>query len=155
MKMMMLITSKQLVWLQGSCGTSRTSTDQADSGSRNCSTLGERKYLIRKAPKKMVYMEYMPDDGQSCTETVAFYNTLGWPLSKADRGPTKTLSSFIQDLQRSSLVNPPASPRAGTKPWMVFLGLWNEILKYYMIVWRYLSGCSGLTPFRQTTWKQC
>ena len=63
----------------------------------------------------------MPDDGQSCTETVAFYNTLGCPLSKADRGPTKTLSSFIQDLQRSSLVNPPASPRAGTKPWLLQL----------------------------------
>ena len=61
-----------------------------------------------------ITIQYMPDDGQCCTETVAFYNTLGCPLSKADRGPTKTLSSFIQDLQRSSLVNPPASPRAGS-----------------------------------------
>ena len=68
-----------------------------------------------------ITIQYMPDDGQCCTETVAFYNTLGCPLSKADRGPTKTLSSFIQDLQRSSLVNPLASPRAGTKPWLRFL----------------------------------
>ena len=61
----------------------------------------------------------MPDDGQRLYRNLLHnYNTLGCPLSKADRGPTKTLSSFIQDLQRSSLVNPPASPRAGTKPWL-------------------------------------
>ena len=69
----------------------------------------------------------MPDDGQSCTETVAFYNTLGCPLSKADRGPTKTLSSFIQDLQPSSLVNPPASPRAGTKPWLTQVTITDKL----------------------------